>query len=335
MSVRDIFEVIRVFLKIINYAVIGVFLFFSCLVFYFNFPRDGGQSKTFVISNNESFREVVTNLHQEGIVSNEKMFFYISQMIKGKSPKVKYGEYFFNRDDSYDEIMRKIQYGNFHYRRMTIIEGASAHSVKKILEIEMGLRGEVPDIKDGQVLPETYLYLYGKTKVSLVKTMKESMQKTLDRLWEERDKTIPIKTKREALILASIVEKESGNNFERPIIASVFVNRLNKGMKLQSDPTIIYSYAFGNKDLERPIKTKDIRNKSKYNTYHIYGLPPTPICNPGRESIRAVLNPAKTDFLYFVASGYGHHNFSSNLKQHNFYVRQYYDILKQKKIIRQ
>lgn len=331
MILRDIFDIIRLLFRFINYTVISIFLFFFCLVFYFNFPQDRAQDKTFIINSNESFKEVVKNLHREEFIKNEKIFFYISQIIKGKNPKVKYGEYFFNRDDSYDEIMRKIQNGVFYFRRMTIIEGMSAHSVSKLLEDQIGLRGPAPKIKEGQILPETYFYLYGSSRSELVSRMKNSMQRVIDRLWESRDKSIPIKSKRDALILASIVEKESGNDFERPIIASVFMNRLNKGMRLQSDPTIIYSYAFGNKALERKIRSKDIRNKSKYNTYHIRGLPPHPICNPGEDSIRAVLNPAKTNFLYFVASGYGHHNFSSNLKQHNFYVKQYYDILRHKK----
>jgi UPF0755 protein len=300
-------------------------------VLYFNFPQERSQEKTFIINNNDSFRDVVRNLHQEEIIKDKKIFFYLSQIIKGKNPKVKYGEYLFNRDDSYDEVMRKIQNGIFYVRRFALTEGMSTHSAKKELGNAFGLFGKMPKIEEGQILPETYFYLYGSTKDKLVNRMKDSMQKTIDSLWESRDKTIPIKTKKDALILASIVEKESGNNLERPIIASVFINRLNKKMRLQSDPTIIYSYAFGNKSLERPIKTKDIRNKSKYNTYHIRGLPPHPICNPGKDSIKAVLNPSKTDFLYFVASGYGHHNFSPNLQQHNFYVKQYYEVLRQRK----
>ena len=229
----------------LNYIIITIFLFFACLVFYFNFPRSAQNDKIFVIKNNESFRQVVSNLHQEGIISNKKTFFYISQIMKGKSPRVKYGEYFFNKDDSYDDIMHKIQNGSFHFRRLTVIEGMSAHSIMQALENETSLKGIVPLIADGQILPETYFYLHGSHKVDLVKTMRKSMTDTINTLWEKRDKSTPIKNKRDALILASIVEKESGNDFERPIIASVFMNRLKKGMKLQSDPTIIYSYAFG------------------------------------------------------------------------------------------
>jgi UPF0755 protein len=161
--------------------------------------------------------------------------------------------------------------------------------------------------------------------------MQSAMQKTIDELWEQRDKTIPLRNKNEAITLASIVEKESGVATERPKIASVFINRLRKRMKLQSDPTIVYSFTFGDKSLERPIKKSDINNGSIYNTYNIYGLPPAPICNPGLASIKAVLNPPQTDYLYFVASGYGYHYFSNNLKDHNSYVTKYYQTINSSK----
>jgi UPF0755 protein len=165
--------------------------------------------------------------------------------------------------------------------------------------------------------------------------MKGAMKKTIDDLWKERDRSIPIKTKKDAIILASIVEREAGTPSERPVIASVFTNRLRKGMKLQSDPTIIYSFTFGNTDLERRIRRKDINNQSPYNTYHIYGLPPSPICNPGIDSIKAVLNPPKTNYLYFVASGYRKkHNFSTNLKDHNRFVSKYYKTLRERRTAR-
>jgi UPF0755 protein len=160
--------------------------------------------------------------------------------------------------------------------------------------------------------------------------MQEAMAKTINELWEKRDLNTPVKNKEQALILASIVEKETGIDFERPKVASVFVNRLKKGMKLQSDPTIIYSFTFGDKKLERPIRISDIQNNSNFNTYHIFGLPPAPICNPGIDSLKAVLNPIKTDYLYFVASGKGDHIFSSNLQEHNINVAKYRNYLKNK-----
>lgn len=157
------------------------------------------------------------------------------------------------------------------------------------------------------------------------------MHKTIDQLWEKRDPTVPLKTKEQAIILASIVEKETGIAEERPKVASVFINRLRKGIKLQSDPTIIYSFSLGDKKLERPIRLSDIRNNSPFNTYFIYGLPPAPICNPGLASIKAVLNPPQTDYIYFVATGTnGGHYFSANLREHNESVAKYRSAIQNK-----
>jgi UPF0755 protein len=159
------------------------------------------------------------------------------------------------------------------------------------------------------------------------------MKKTIDSLWEKRDLTIPLETKEQAIILASIVEKETGLNAEIGNVASVFINRLKKGMKLQSDPTIIYSFAFGNKSLERPIKVSDIQNNSVFNTYNVYGLPPTPICNPGLASIKAILNPPSTDYLFFVANPKGNgHLFAKTLDEHNRNVAKYRYAIKEQKL---
>jgi UPF0755 protein len=162
------------------------------------------------------------------------------------------------------------------------------------------------------------------------KQAQDAMKRAIDDLWEKRDPTIPVKTKEQALIIASIVEKETGIESERAKVASVFVNRLRKGMKLQSDPTIIYSFTYGDKSLERPIRISDIQNNSPFNTYHIYGLPPAPICNPGVASIKAVLNPIQSDYLFFVASGRGDHIFASNIKDHNANVARYRSIMQNK-----
>jgi UPF0755 protein len=164
----------------------------------------------------------------------------------------------------------------------------------------------------------------------MVKRMQDSMNKAINELWEKRDKTIPIKSKEEAIILASIVEKETSLNSERGLVASVFTNRLRKGIKLQSDPTIIYSFTFGDKKLERQIRVSDIQNNSNFNTYHIYGLPPAPICNPGLASIKAVLNPLNSDYIYFVASGRGDHIFSATLQEHNANVARYRRLIREK-----
>ena len=289
------------------------------------------EDKKFIIESGMTLREVVDKLHSEKIIKNPTTFLYIGQMLKGVDPKVRYGEYFFQKNSSYYEILHKMIRGNVSYRMVRVVEGLSANSAIKIIDGSIGLIGQMPErIPEGSLMPETYFYSYNDTKQSIVKRMQDAMKKSVDELWENRDKSIPIVSKEQAIILASIVEKETGIDNERGKVASVFINRLHKGMKLQSDPTIIYSFTFGDKKLERPIKVSDIQNNSSFNTYHIYGLPPTPICNPGLASLKAVMNPLKTDYLYFVASGHGDHIFSQTIQEHNANVSRYRNIIREK-----
>lgn len=301
------------------------------LIMYFNSPNSyHSTDKRFIIESGMTLREVVEKLHEEKIVKSPNAFLYIGQLIKGVDPKVRYGEYFFEKNLSYYKILHKMVRGNIFFRKITVAEGLSTHSAIQIIDKSPGLIGDIPQgIVEGELMPETYFYSYNDTKASIVRRMREDMKKAIDRLWLERDKDIPVKTKEEAIILASIVERETGLESERAKVASVFTNRLRKGMKLQSDPTIIYSYAFGNKNLEREIRMSDIRNKSRFNTYHIHGLPPTPICNPGIASIKAVLKPLTTKYLYFVAQEGGGHAFATNLKQHNINVAAYRKYMKE------
>jgi UPF0755 protein len=313
-------------------AVISYLFLMLALIMYFNAPNSyHSEDKRFIIEKGMTLRQVVNKLHQEKIIKNPSTFLYAGQLIKGLDPKVRYGEYFFEKNLSYYKILHKMIRGNVFFRKVTIAEGLSTHMAIEIIDSSHGLIGKIPEeISEGSLLPETYFYSYNDTKASIVKRMQDAMKKNLDELWEMRNPNIPVKTKQEAIILASIVEKETGLESERTKVASVFVNRLRKGMKLQSDPTIIYSFTFGDKKLERTIRMSDIQNNSKFNTYHIYGLPPAPICNPGIASIKAVLNPIETNYLYFVASGNGDHIFASSLKEHNVNVANYRQFLKQK-----
>ena len=304
------------------------------IIVYFNAPNSyHNDDKRFIIESGMTLRQVVESLHKEKIIKNPTAFLYIGQLIKGIDPKVHYGEYFFEKNISYYRILHKMIRGNIFFRKVTLAEGLSTDSVTKTINRSAGLIGQLPEkIQEGSLLPETYFYSYNDTKSGMVKRMQTAMKKTIDELWQNRDKSVPLRSKKEAIILASIVEKETGLASERKKVASVFVNRLRKGMKLQSDPTIIYSFTYGNKSLERPIRVSDIQNKSPFNTYHIYGLPPAPICNPGAASIEAVLNPIKTNYLYFVASGYGnHHIFTSTYRKHSIYVRKYRAFIKAQK----
>ena len=316
--------------SIIILFVIGIF---SIMVFFHSPTASHKEDKIFFIESGMTLKEVIHKLHQENIIQHPTLFLYFSQLFKAYDPKVRYGEYIFEKNISYYDILHKMHEGYVFFRRFTIAEGLSAHSALKIINSTEGLVGDaIETIEEGSILPETYYYSYNDKKIDAIKRMQNAMIKAIDELWEKRDKSNNIiKSKKEAIILASIVERETSLESERKTIASVFLNRLKIGMKLQSDPTIIYSFTFGDTSLERSIGYKDIRNKSEFNTYHIYGLPPSPISNPGLASIEAVLNPLTTDYLYFVATGYSGHNFSTNLKEHNKNVKKYYEILKQQK----
>ncbi len=318
----------------ISFTALVFFYFVSMLsvIMYFNAPNSyHREDKRFIIESGMTLREVVDKLHEEKIIKNPAAFLYIGQLIKGIDPKVRYGEYFFEKNISYYKILHKMVRGNIFFRKVTIAEGLSTNSALKIIDKANGLIGQNPEkLREGSLLPETYFYSYNDTKSGMIKRMQDAMHKALDELWEKRDPSIPVKTKEQALVLASIVEKETSIESERPKVASVFINRLRKGMKLQSDPTIIYSFTFGDKSLERPIRVSDIQNDSAFNTYHIYGLPPAPICNPGLASIKAVLNPIETNLLFFVASGNGDHIFSSSLKDHNSSVAKYRSLMQSK-----
>jgi UPF0755 protein len=215
---------------------------------------------------------------------------------------------------------------------VTVAEGLTVPQVMAILDDAYGLEGvpfPIPD--EGSLLPDTYFYVYGESRQTLIDHMKLQMQRTLDSLWLTRAADLPIKTKEEALVLASIVEKETGLAEERGRVAAVFVNRLRLGMKLESDPTVVYAVTGGNGKLGRGLKRSELRADHPYNTYVIDGLPPGPICNPGRAAIAAVLNPPKTQDLFFVADGKGGHKFSTSLKDHVNAVRAWRKIERQRK----
>ena len=180
-------------------------------------------------------------------------------------------------------------------------------------------------------MPESYAYVRGGNRKDMIQRMQKQMQATVDTLWQARVEGLPIKTKEDAVILASIVEKETGIKGERAKVAGVFINRLRIGMPLQSDPTVIYAMTRGKKKLGRKLYTKDLKRADPYNTYHINGLPPTPIANPGRASLEAVLNPESHKYLYFVADGTGGHAFAKTLDGHNKNVAHWRKISKKVK----
>ena len=179
------------------------------------------------------------------------------------------------------------------------------------------------DVKEGELLPETYSFVRGDSRDSIILQAKNAMRLAVDEIWNSREDGLPLKRKEDLLVLASIVEKETSVPDERGLVASVFVNRLKKGMRLQTDPTVIYALTLGKQELGRLLTRNDLKVDSPYNTYKYYGLPPAPICNPGRKALEAAAHPEKSNFIYFVASGNGGLNFAKSLNEHNNNVRKW------------
>ena len=272
-----------------------------------------------------TLKNVTRELQINGIVNNAFLSEILIRFKTKNKPNIRYGEYFFEKNTTVNTVLNKIINNDVYYRSITFAEGLSTNSILKIIEKNEYLTGNIPEgIPEGSLLPQTYNFLKGDTRESLIKRMQKDMFSIINKYWETRAKNLPIHTKEEAIILASIVEKETGIAEERPLVASVFVNRLRINMPLQSDPTAIYGYAFGDVEKEDNIMIhRLIRSDSPYNTYKIKRLPPTPICNPGEESIKAVLNPAETNYLFFFATGNGGHSFSEKYIEHVRKINEY------------
>ena len=231
------------------------------------------------------------------------------------------GEYHFSGHANMQQVLERLIKGDRYIRRITIPEGYTIYQIKQIVDATEGLIGEISkDIKEGELLPDTYFYFWGDHKNKIVGKMKEAMEEYLDKVFVMKPF---LSDKRSLLTLASIIEKETGQAEERARIAGVFLNRLKKNMLLQADPTVIYGITNGQTDFNYKLTKADLRKDTPYNTYLYTGLPPEPIACPGKEAILAALNPLLTDELYFVADGVGSHNFATTLKTHNKNVLYY------------
>ncbi len=271
-------------------------------------------------------------LSEEGVINSPGVFMAATYVLRSTRGSLKAGEFEFPAGSSMAEVLRLLQAGKSLAYKVTIPEGWTTQKALERIAKNTVLKGEI-SVKppEGSILPDTYVFQRGTTRDALVKRMTSAQKKLMDELWDTRQKNLPIKSRAEAVTLASIVERETGIGAERAKVAAVFVNRLNKKMRLQSDPTIIYGIVGGKGKMDRPISKKDIAQKTPYNTYQIDGLPPTPIANPGREAIIAVLNPMDTDALFFVADGSGGHAFAKTLKDHQANVAKWRKIEKQMK----
>ncbi len=268
-------------------------------------------------------------LEQRGVIRSA-LIFRAGVMYNRKAAAMKAGEYAIPSGASPAQIMNILIEGKAIVYKLTLAEGLTSATIVGLVQGEPALTGDVNDIPaEGSLLPETYIFNRGMTRADLIKRMQNDHLEVLDQLWANRAPNLPIATKEEAVILASIVEKETGVAAERPRVAAVFINRLRKGIKLQSDPTIIYGLTKG-VPLGRGIRQSELDKPTPYNTYVIVGLPPTPIANPGKASLAAVLNPAQTEDLFFVADGTGGHVFAATLQEHERNVKNWREIERQR-----
>ena len=278
-------------------------------------------ARTVVIPEGLSSNEISEVLEKDGVITSRWPFmigFLAESRLGPKKRTLKHGEYLIKPHASVREIIDVLAEGKAVQYKVTIPEGLTSQQIVERLKAEPNLTGDIAAVPpEGLLFPETYGVEKGATRAALLDRMKEKMQQFVAAAWEKRKPGLLLKTPQEAVVFASIVEKETGRPDERDRVAAVFMNRLRKGMRLQSDPTVIYGIVGGQGTLGRPLTRADLDQKSTHNTYQIDGLPPTPICNPGRSAIEATLNPAPTNDLYFVADGTGGHVFSDTLKEHN------------------
>lgn len=277
------------------------------------------EQKIIFVEPGSSTRHIVRQLEAENVVSANTAWVlpYISRLYGG-GVSLKAGEYLVLPETPALDVLTLLQSGRTIQRQLTLPEGITSHEVVEIINHAEAMRGEVTEVPaEGSLLPESYSYIRNDDRNRLIERMQAHMDEVLDMLWQNRAEDLPFKTKQEAVILASIVEKETGIRAERARVAGVFVNRLRIGMPLQSDPTVIYAITKGKERLSRQLYFKDLRLEDDYNTYYIRGLPPGPIANPGRASLEAVLQPEDHDYLYFVADGTGGHAFGKTLEEHN------------------
>ena len=280
------------------------------------------KQQSFLVRQGSTLRSVSTDLEKAGAITSADSFVMRARLFGGSAP-IKAGEFLLPKGASPSRILGILQGDEVLRRFVMIPEGMPSVLVYEKLMAEPLLTGTITVPVEGSVLPESYDFERGESRASVLKRMQSGMSATVKDLWAKRAPGIAVKTPEEAVVLASIVEKETGKPEERRMVAGLYSNRVRQGMMLQADPTIIYPITKG-KPLGRRIRQSEIQAVNDYNTYTMTGLPKGPITNPGRESIAAVLNPAKTSALYMVADGTGGHAFADTLDQHNANVQKWF-----------
>ena len=272
---------------------------------------------------------VSRQLAKEGAIPGTARTYYVMARLFGSSDPIQAGEFQIPKGMGGASVLDLLQHGKPLLRLITVTEGMPSIIVEEKLAANRYLTGATPQIPEGSVLPDSYSFQRGDARAALVKRMQQAMSKTIAQLWPKRSTDCPVQTPEQAIVLASIVEKETAKPAERPMVAGVYCNRLRIGMKLDADPTVIYPVTKG-KPLGRRILKSELEADNPYNTYKNPGLPPGPIANPGKASIEAVLHPAQTTALYFVADGSGGHVFAETLAEQNANVAKWYALRRQR-----
>jgi UPF0755 protein len=289
------------------------------------------RGKVVAIPKSEGAHEVASRLEREGVVADRRLFMagylwarFAAWLEGGKALQLRAGDYAVKQNASIREVIELLSEGKTVAYRVTVPEGLTSHQIVERLKADASLTGDIHAVPpEGSLLPETFMVERGASRQSVIERMQVEARKAAEKAWAQRKPDLPLKTIEEAIILASIVEKETGRGDERERVAAVFINRLRSNMRLQSDPTILYGLTGGKTVWNRPIQRIEILQRTTHNTYQIDGLPPTPICNPGRAAIEAALNPASTNEFFFVADGNGGHVFAETLKEHNANVQKW------------
>jgi peptidoglycan lytic transglycosylase G len=292
----------------------GITLFFGKQ--RFEAPGPLAADRIVNIPRGSGMRDIADILSREGVIDQPWLFIGGVLVLKARED-LKAGEYEFKAHSSTRDVVATIVEGKVVAHQVSIPEGLTSEQIVARLRQDDVLAGDIKEIpREGSLLPDTYNFARGVTREQMVQRMQQAQQRLLREIWEHRAADLPLKTPEQLVVLASLVEKETGKPEERTRVAAVFVNRLKQRMRLQSDPTIIYGLVGGKGTLGRPIMKNEIEQPTPYNTYVIDGLPPGPIANPGRASLEAAANPARTRELYFVADGTGGHAFAETYEQH-------------------
>jgi UPF0755 protein len=308
----------------------------ACWLGYFGLtPAEvAPQARHFNVEHGSSLRSVAEQFEKAGLISDRWSFLVLGRLL-GNAGDIKAGSYSVDVRITPYHLLEKIVSGDFAQSELRFIEGWTFRQIRHVVDQQQAVKHDSAGLSDVQILerlgleekspeglffPDTYYFAAGTSDLTILRQAYLRMRTKLEELWEQRAKGLPVANAYEALILASIVEKETGRAEERDLVAAVFVNRLRRGMRLQTDPTVIYGLGAS---FEGNLHRRDLETDQRYNTYTRYGLPPTPIAMPGEASIQATLNPANSPALYFVARGDGSHEFSLTLAEHNRAVNKY------------